>query len=87
LTNEQRSLILAPGQGPQLLLRAQALIIGFRQLSDPAPVVRQILADPEMASFVVDFTCEFSETFTALLRGLERAAAEGMKTRRKEIEQ
>jgi len=76
LTNEQRSLILAPDQGPRLLLRAQALIIGFHQLSDP-----------EMAPFVVDFMREFLETFTALLRGLEWAATEGTKTRRKEIEQ
>ncbi|HEX9370498.1 MAG TPA: hypothetical protein VF897_05805, partial [Roseiflexaceae bacterium] len=80
-------LFSAPGLGPRLLLRAQALIIGFHQLSDPAPVVRQLLADPEMAPFVVDFTREFSETFSALLRGLEWAATEGTKSRRKEIEQ
>jgi hypothetical protein len=41
LTNEQRSIILAPGPGPQLLLRAQALIIGLRQLPDEGTKTRR----------------------------------------------
>jgi AcrR family transcriptional regulator len=64
---------LAPGQGTHLLLQAQALIIGLRHLADPAPVARQVLAEPEMAPLAVQFAPEFLAAFTALLRGLASA--------------
>jgi AcrR family transcriptional regulator len=65
---------LAPGQGAHLLLQAHALIIGLRHLADPAPVARQVLAEPEMAPFVIAFGLEFLKAFAALLLGLEHMA-------------
>lgn len=62
---------LQPGQGAHVFLQAQALIIGLQQLADPAPIVRQALAEPGMAIFEVDFAREFAGAFIALLRGLE----------------
>jgi AcrR family transcriptional regulator len=60
---------LPGGAGAQFLLRLHALIVGLRHLSDPSPVVRQVLSLPEMQGFVVDFDTELSEMITALLQG------------------
>jgi AcrR family transcriptional regulator len=62
---------LAPGEGARLLLLAHALVIGLQQLADPAPAVRRILQEPELALFRVDFTHELAHALRALLYGLE----------------
>jgi AcrR family transcriptional regulator len=71
---EQRLPFLAAGQGAQLLLRITALVIGLQHLADPAPLVRNVLYEPDMQLFMIDFADEFSEMLDALLRGLACAA-------------
>jgi AcrR family transcriptional regulator len=66
---------LRPGGGARLLLHMNALVIGLRQMSDPAPVMKRLAERPEMALFQIDFERELTTALTALLRGLERAAA------------
>lgn len=68
---------LAPGQGALLLLRIDALVIGLRHLSDPAPVVRQVLDEPGMEVFKVDFGREVEASLLALLHGLEAGTRKG----------
>lgn len=62
---------LAPGDGAPLLLQVYALAIGLQHLADPAPVVREVLADPDMALFVIDFDDQFTRAVRLLLLGLE----------------
>ena len=62
---------LRPGQGAQVLLRAHALVIGLQHVSDPPPLVRQVLEQPELQVFHIDFAGELSATLRALLRGME----------------
>ncbi len=69
---------LPAGEGAQILLHAYALVIGVQHLADPAPVVRQLLADkPELAVFDVQFASAFAAAFTALLRGWYFKSSEG----------
>ncbi len=65
---------LAAGQGAHLLLQSHALVIGLWHLSDPAPVVKQALQQPELHMFEIHFTTEFSTALRALFYGLERTA-------------
>lgn len=61
---------LKPGDGVQVLLRAYALVIGIQHLVDPAPIVRQVIADhPDLHLFQIQFADLFSTTFSALLQG------------------
>jgi AcrR family transcriptional regulator len=66
-------LFLRPGQGALVLLRAHALVIGLQHVSDPPPLVRQVLEQPELQVFHIDFAGELSATLRALLRGMECA--------------
>ncbi len=59
------------GEGAMLLLRANALIIGLWQMANPGPVVREALEHPEIRGMKFDFFEEFSQTYSALLSGLE----------------
>jgi AcrR family transcriptional regulator len=61
---------LPGGGGAVLLLRLHALTIGVRALADPAPVVRDVLEEPGLEAFRVDFGPMLAETLTALLTGL-----------------
>jgi AcrR family transcriptional regulator len=63
---------LSVGEGAHLLLQCQAIVVGLWHLSDPAPVVRDVFAEPAMHVFDLDFDREFRAMLTALLRGLER---------------
>jgi AcrR family transcriptional regulator len=65
---------LKPGQGAQTLMHVYALLIGIQSLSEPAPVIRQILEEPGMDIFKIDFLDEFSEAMRSLLCGLEYQA-------------
>ena len=62
---------LLPGDGAQLLLQVYALAIGLQHLADPAPVVREALADPDLALFLIDFDDQFTRAVRLLLLGLE----------------
>jgi AcrR family transcriptional regulator len=66
---------LAAGQGAQVLLRIDALIIGLEHLSNPGPVGRQVLDHmPGKEALEVDFKSELQKTVEALLYGLEKIA-------------
>ena len=69
---ERRLPFLRPGQGAQIFLRIQALIVGLRHLADPAPVIQKALQSPDLGAFNIDFDRELSETIAALLRGMEK---------------
>ncbi len=60
---------LAPATGIQVMLQAHVLVIGFRQLAEPAPVLLPLLAQPELAVFDIQFAPHFSQTFRLLLQG------------------
>jgi AcrR family transcriptional regulator len=70
---EQCLPFLTPGGGAHLLLRSHALVIGLQHLSDPAPIIRNVLQEPGLQIFIIDFAREFSDTLEALLYGLETA--------------
>ncbi len=63
---------LPAGGGVRLLLRLHALVVGLRQMADPAPVVAEVLARPEMAPLRIDFQAELAQTLTAMIRGMVR---------------
>lgn len=69
---EQRLAFLQPGMGAQLLLWAYALVIGFKHLSDPSPVMREVMQDPELAGMVVEFGPAFGAALQAMISGLEQ---------------
>ncbi len=62
---ERRLPFLAAG------LRCQALVVGLQHLADPAPVMRQVLAEPGMALFDIELKRELNATLRALLLGME----------------
>jgi AcrR family transcriptional regulator len=64
---------LKAGQGAHLLMQSQAIVVGLWHLCDSAPVVKQVLALPELRAFEVDFDQEFRQLLTALLDGLTQA--------------
>lgn len=59
----------APGDGFRLMLNAHILSVGWQHAADPAPVIRQVQAEPALSIFAVDFAPQFQTTFAALLRG------------------
>jgi AcrR family transcriptional regulator len=61
---------LEAGQGAHILMQSQAIVVGLWHLCDPAPVVKQVFALPEMRAYEVDFDQEFRQLLTALLNGL-----------------
>lgn len=63
---------LPPGSGSRLLLRLHALVVGLRQMADPAPVVAEVLARPHMEPLRIDFPSELSRSLTAMVRGMLR---------------
>lgn len=63
---------LPRGSGVRVLLRLHALLVGLRQMADPAPVVAEVLARPEMAPLRVEFESELAETLAAMVRGMVR---------------
>lgn len=67
---ERRLPFLQPGQGARLILWLHALVIGFRQMTDIAPVLREVLQQPDLRSIDIDFSTEVTGTFRLLLYGL-----------------
>lgn len=70
---ERRLPFLRAGEGARLLLWIDAAVVGLRQLSDPAPVARQALADPALSFLSIEFTTELVALLRSVLTGLERA--------------
>lgn len=63
---------LPRGSGVRVLLRLHALLVGLRQMADPAPVVAEVLTRPEMAPMRIEFEAELTDTLAALVRGMVR---------------
>jgi AcrR family transcriptional regulator len=64
---------LPSGGGVRLLIRVHALVVGLRQMSDPAPEVAEILEREEFAVLRVEFQSELAQALEALVRGMEVA--------------
>lgn len=71
---ERRFPGLQGGSGPQLLLQLHALALGFWQLADPAPAVKDLLDAPGLELFRVDFGESLNRTLLALLAGTSAPA-------------
>ena len=69
---ERRLPGLRPGDGPRLLLRIYALVIGLWPLASPGPSVARVLSAPDLAPMRLDFERELADTVTAILAGMER---------------
>lgn len=69
---EARLPFLGEGGGARLLLQINGLLIGLKQMADPAPVVKEVLARPEMRPLAIDFATEFASALEALLIGWEQ---------------
>ncbi|HEV2111300.1 MAG TPA: TetR family transcriptional regulator [Gammaproteobacteria bacterium] len=61
---------LSPGQGTELALRIDALVIGFQHMAEPSGVMREVLADEDLAMFRVDLQKALLGTLGTLLMGL-----------------
>jgi AcrR family transcriptional regulator len=63
---------LSEGQGAKFILHAYALVIGLGNLTNPAPVVQELMeTEPELGLYGLDFSEEFFELLTSLLQGLQ----------------
>ncbi|MGE5625450.1 MAG: TetR family transcriptional regulator [Bacillota bacterium] len=61
---------LKPGQGAQLLMQINALVIGFQHMAEPAAVMREVLAEEDMALFRVELEKSLLDSLRTLLMGL-----------------
>jgi AcrR family transcriptional regulator len=59
--------VLYPGQGAQLAMSVYTIILGLEQMSNPTPIIKQIIADdPGLAPFNINFEaycCEMLQTY------------------------
>lgn len=62
---------LPGGAGLRLLLRIQGLVLGLRQMADPAPSVARVLARDELATLRIDFEPELAQAIADLVRGTQ----------------
>jgi AcrR family transcriptional regulator len=67
---------LRKGEGVQLFLRSHAMLIGVRNLSDPAPLVAEAHRQPGLEIFEVDFATEYVDMMVCMLRGMQARAQE-----------
>jgi AcrR family transcriptional regulator len=67
---------LEPGQGTFVMLYVYVLLIGVQQLAEPAPIVRQVIAQKGLEVFQVDFIDYFLQSLKIFLTGLEHQAKE-----------
>ena len=51
-------------------MHTYVLIIGVQQLAEPAPIVRQVIAEEDLKVFQVDFMDYFLEALKVFLNGL-----------------
>ncbi|MGH8378656.1 MAG: TetR family transcriptional regulator [Gammaproteobacteria bacterium] len=68
---------LKPGQGADLLLKINALVIGFQHLAEPSEVVEAVLKEPDLALFRVNLTEQLLGALRTLLMGLAYQAKYG----------
>jgi len=61
---------LPRGRGIDLLLRTHALVVGLRQMADPPPALREVLAREELAPLRVDFAATLADSLAALTQGM-----------------
>ena len=61
---------LETGQGARLLLKIDALIIGFQHQAEPSGVMREVLKEEGMTIFRVNLEEQLLETLRTLLMGL-----------------
>jgi AcrR family transcriptional regulator len=62
---------LEPGQGVSVAVHIYVLIVGVQQLAEPAPIVKQAIAEDELKVFQVDFMDYFLETLRIFLNGFK----------------
>jgi AcrR family transcriptional regulator len=74
---ERRLPFLQPGQGARLIQWLHVLVIGFQQMTDAAPVLREVLQQPDLRGMDIDFTTEMTGTFRLLLSGLAQQDRRG----------
>ena len=60
---------LEAGEGLKLLLDVHAFVIGVGHMSEPGPIVAQVLAHPEFEVFRVEFVPKVRELIEMVLRG------------------
>lgn len=72
-TLEHRLPILGPGQGLELMFQIHALALGACQVSDPAPLVKELLKAPGLHIFDIAFRPFFERSLVALVRGIEHS--------------
>ncbi len=65
---------LAEGQGIAVLTLLHCLVVGWGQMSDPSPVLAEVLEHPEMSPFRFDFENNLKESMTYTLLGMKCAA-------------
>lgn len=63
-----------PGDGARLMMRMHALVVGIGQMANPSEIVAQVIGDPGLELFRVDFERELSAVTRILLRGWAQAA-------------
>lgn len=61
-----------PGDGFRFLVHVHALVVGVGQVSEVSRVVAEVLEDPDLAPFRVDFTENLTELLELVLRGWRR---------------
>ncbi|MBN1995339.1 MAG: TetR family transcriptional regulator [Anaerolineae bacterium] len=62
---------LEPGQGTLVMLHIYVLLIGVQQLAEPAPIVKQVIAQKGLEVFQVDFSAYFLQSLKIFLNGLK----------------
>lgn len=60
---------LGPSGGGRLLLKLNALVIGFEQMTRPGPVLSEVMQRPELSFMHPDFETELEHTLLCLLKG------------------
>ena len=71
---EKHLIFLTPGQGAELLLDIDALVIGLQHLAEPSGVMREVIQDESLALFRVDLQKRLLDTLSTLIMGLAYAA-------------
>ena len=61
---------LPAGAAPLLLMRMYALVVGYRQMADPAPNVAEALTAADLAPLRVDFEKDIAAALVDLIHGM-----------------
>lgn len=63
---------LKPGDGEKVFFYIFILIVGVQHVSDPSPVIKEVIEDPELNMFKVDFRDTFTQMFKYLIEGMKK---------------